>query len=238
MAMISKKLALGAAALCFAALSSSGASAANLIRNGDFATGTFHDWLVTGNPPADGQNTVVINYTTGDNYPNGAFGEAIPQDPNTSSPFGAYFVTDVPKFVTLSQGYFVGKSGDYDISFDYYAPANGQANPLDAYLKVYNGLSGELTDLDAKATTAGWHTFSVDEYLVHGGHDLKFDFTVPGNFNSDGHQISDQYAADFIVTNVAVGCVPEPATWGMMLIGFFGLGAMLRRRPTAQAAVA
>jgi hypothetical protein len=32
--------------------------------------------------------------------------------------------------------------------------------------------------------------------------------------------------------------VPEPATWAMMLIGFFGLGAALRRRRAAGALAA
>jgi fibro-slime domain-containing protein len=32
--------------------------------------------------------------------------------------------------------------------------------------------------------------------------------------------------------------VPEPATWGMMLLGFFGLGSMVRRRATSAASVA
>jgi hypothetical protein len=34
----------------------------------------------------------------------------------------------------------------------------------------------------------------------------------------------------FTVNNVSPGGVPEPATWAMMLVGFGGLGAMLRRR--------
>jgi hypothetical protein len=36
---------------------------------------------------------------------------------------------------------------------------------------------------------------------------------------------------------IALGAVPEPASWAMMLLGFFGLGAMLRRarRSTASA---
>ncbi len=29
--------------------------------------------------------------------------------------------------------------------------------------------------------------------------------------------------------------VPEPATWGLMLVGFFGLGSALRRRRAALA---
>lgn len=32
------------------------------------------------------------------------------------------------------------------------------------------------------------------------------------------------------VANGGVGAVPEPATWAMMLLGFFGLGGVLRRR--------
>ena len=35
---------------------------------------------------------------------------------------------------------------------------------------------------------------------------------------------------------VAAG-VPEPATWAMMLVGFGGLGGLLRRRRTASLAV-
>jgi hypothetical protein len=31
------------------------------------------------------------------------------------------------------------------------------------------------------------------------------------------------------ITNIQ-GVVPEPATWAMMLVGFFGLGTALRRR--------
>jgi hypothetical protein len=34
---------------------------------------------------------------------------------------------------------------------------------------------------------------------------------------------------DFALSQIA-GTVPEPATWGLMLVGFGGLGAMLRRR--------
>jgi hypothetical protein len=35
---------------------------------------------------------------------------------------------------------------------------------------------------------------------------------------------------EFTVNDVSPGGVPEPATWGLMLVGFGGLGAMIRRR--------
>lgn len=41
-----------------------------------------------------------------------------------------------------------------------------------------------------------------------------------------------QYAS---TVPAVTGGVPEPATWAMMLIGFFGMGSMVRRRKTALA---
>lgn len=37
----------------------------------------------------------------------------------------------------------------------------------------------------------------------------------------------------FSVVEPMNGAVPEPATWAMMLLGFFGIGAIVRRRKTA-----
>ncbi|THD72156.1 MAG: PEP-CTERM sorting domain-containing protein [Phenylobacterium sp.] len=45
-----------------------------------------------------------------------------------------------------------------------------------------------------------------------------------GSFKLDGY-------GDFIdITQGTVTALPEPATWGLMLLGFGGLGAVLRRR--------
>ena len=38
--------------------------------------------------------------------------------------------------------------------------------------------------------------------------------------------------------NVSVAAVPEPASWALMLVGFGGLGAVLRRQRRAVAATA
>jgi hypothetical protein len=41
---------------------------------------------------------------------------------------------------------------------------------------------------------------------------------------------------DFALDNISVGNVPEPATWGLMVIGFGMVGAGMRRRSSAVAA--
>jgi hypothetical protein len=43
---------------------------------------------------------------------------------------------------------------------------------------------------------------------------------------------------NFLITNIATQAVPEPASWALMLLGFGGLGALLRRRRTADALAA
>lgn len=48
---------------------------------------------------------------------------------------------------------------------------------------------------------------------------------------------TDNFNTSFLILdNFAVtATIPEPATWAMMILGFFGLGAMLRRRQSALA---
>jgi hypothetical protein len=217
---------------------STSASAANLIANSDFASGALTPWTLTGTA-GDGQNTVVINLTSGASYPGGAFNEVIPTDPNApSSAYGLYFVSDVPLGAGATQTFTVTKAGIYKVSFDYYVPNNGLANPDDADLSASVN-STNIANLDAKTLGndgGAWRTVSATELLGAGANSFNFGFTVPGNV-TDGRETSDAYASDFVVSNISVAGVPEPATWAMMLVGFGGLGAAMRgRRKLAVAA--
>lgn len=49
---------------------------------------------------------------------------------------------------------------------------------------------------------------------------------------------SDVQTFDYRVTITELGAVPEPATWGMMIIGFGAMGSAMRIRRRAQVAVA
>ena len=223
-------IALAASTAILLAASTS-ASAANLIANGDFASGALTPWTLTGTA-GDGQNTVVINLTSGASYPGGAFNEVIPTDPNApTSAYGLYFVTDVPLGAGAAQTFTVTKAGTYKVSFDYYVPNNGLANPDDADLSASVNAS-TFANLDAKSLGndgGAWRTVSTTEVLGVGSNSFNFGFTVPGNVTA-GQETSDTYAADFVVSNISVAGVPEPATWAMMLVGFGGLGAAMRSR--------
>lgn len=52
---------------------------------------------------------------------------------------------------------------------------------------------------------------------------------------SDVVMVANEGASAAAAMGVSVVAVPEPATWAMMILGFFGLGATLRRRRTALA---
>ncbi|WP_372783085.1 PEPxxWA-CTERM sorting domain-containing protein [Phenylobacterium sp.] len=88
-----------------------------------------------------------------------------------------------------------------------------QLSPLTSNPIFYTGESGYLTlDLTA-GDTYGFYIFSTDS--EEGRADLR---VAP----SEGlNEVSE--------AEVPAG-VPEPATWAMMIAGFFGLGAALRRR--------
>jgi len=51
---------------------------------------------------------------------------------------------------------------------------------------------------------------------------------VPGK-PATGSSIQSSLGGGFFYTPVT-GAVPEPATWAMMLLGFGGIGAAMRRR--------
>jgi hypothetical protein len=56
----------------------------------------------------------------------------------------------------------------------------------------------------------------------------------PGNTNiavqysGPGGVVTEAFNGDYVPGNWSVSAVPEPASWAMMLLGFFGIGFMIR----------
>ncbi|MCW2339059.1 hypothetical protein M2337_003292 [Sphingobium sp. B2D3A] len=197
------------------------AMAANLVTNGGFESGSFSGWSLSN--VGGGTAPVVIAYGQGSGYPTGAYGESIPA-PAGGGTYGAYFSSDTANPDSLSQSVNVVAGVSYYLSFDYFVPLNGYGNPFDASLQfliddVPAGLS--LTAGSVSGTTPQtWYTFTTQFTATNSGPaNLKF------NFFGDGST-----AADFVVDNVSMAAVPEPATWALMIGGFALAGMQLRRR--------
>ena len=71
---------------------------------------------------------------------------------------------------------------------------------------------------------SGWRTASMN--FVAGGSTQTLSFLAQGTPNG--------LPPSLLLDNVSLtAAVPEPATWGMMIVGFGAMGATLRRRRTA-----
>lgn len=75
----------------------------------------------------------------------------------------------------------------------------------------------------ADTFTGGSRSFNFDANLT-AGQRVSFILGAAGNYTYD----STGFA--LTVTGADVGGVPEPSTWAMMILGFFGMGASVRRR--------
>ncbi|HZZ32933.1 MAG TPA: PEPxxWA-CTERM sorting domain-containing protein [Phenylobacterium sp.] len=115
--------------------------------------------------------------------------------------------------------------------------ANGQKGPMIFTVTDPNGI-----------TFAGiGATFSSTGQLLTTGTGDRFTSTTTGADNAGWWFAADIYdGATGSTYNVAArdafeqiqNAVPEPATWGLMIVGFGGVGAVLRRRRATVAALA
>lgn len=105
--------------------------------------------------------------------------------------------------------------------------------------------SGVAPPLDFRvANTAGIHFLSGTNHFAsnsdgnvdgfNGGWWFAVDVYDPAHLVGDGNTYAVA-GRDFCTVGVNCGGVPEPTSWALMLLGFGGLGAMLRRRRTATA---
>lgn len=225
--------AMSAIALAAVAVLPSAASAAtNLLVNGSFETGNFSGWTLSG-PANDGYPATVIKYNDPAQYPNGAFGEAIPTanaatlSPDAAGNYAAYFVSDASN-QTLEQLTHLS-AGTYDIGFSAYVPFNGQANPVNASFSATIGGNPVVSFLVGSETAGTWVNYSgVLNIAATGNYETAFTFQTPASDPGVGAGEAKDVVIDQVYLT-AVSAVPEPATWAMFLVGFGGIGLMMRK---------
>jgi hypothetical protein len=145
---------------------------------------------------------------------------------------------DVGVYSLLSQDFTVSGSATVSgdaafLAFDS-APFND-----DAYVRILNADTGALVFslFASDVNTAGdfghtdWTHFTSG-VLGSGA------YTLQAGVRNNPEDTDNAFSSELIVDSFSVSgaAVPEPATWGLMLLGFGGLGAMLRRRRAALAA--
>lgn len=200
---------------------SAGIADAEIVTDGGFESGGLSNWNIVLGDTSSSFNTapVVIQYGQSGGYPTGAFGEAVPA-PAGGGNFGAYFSADgtgqsISQLVTLAA------NSTYALSYAVYAPQNGLNNPKGATFDA--NIAG--VNLPAIAFTS--LMLSPDWLLYTGDFTTGADTSYSLIFNFNGQGIT---AADVLVDNIAISAVPEPSTWAMMVLGFFGLGFIAYRR--------
>jgi hypothetical protein len=82
--------------------------------------------------------------------------------------------------------------------------------------------------------TLGGNVSNVDNILVSGGADdflVSFDATLASQSSTLSYFVAGTQIVPFTTVTISQGsaAVPEPASWAMMLLGFGGMGLVMRR---------
>ena len=224
----------GAAAVAALAmtLAATGAQATQLVNNGDFATGDFTGWTLFATTNGTAGFYPDPQVTAFDVTGNGASsaaefqvgqanlstlqeGGGIRQTLNATAgllTFSADFASYLSQDLNLSGGVFsVLLDGVVLDSFNTGVIGTGFSGPI----------GGPLTPVPA--FERGTLAFSTN--VTAGSHILALQVTRPFPIGGSGPlQYFDNISA------VQAGVVPEPATWGLMILGFGFAGGSLRRR--------
>lgn len=111
------------------------------------------------------------------------------------------------------------------------APPYEAFNP-DGSKVTYDGLTPPLTSSNFGSLIG---SIGRTESLFFIGSDNTFTFQTGGELFARINDINQNNSGSFDVT---VAAVPEPATWGMMILGFGVAGTALRRRAKVRTTVA
>lgn len=116
----------------------------------------------------------------------------------------------------------------YNLSFFYSHNLFAGLTTASANIYLNGSLFGSITHTGGDRTNLNWTAFSKDFTATTALTNLKFVNTAGAG--NEG----------VFLDAINVAAVPEPATWAMMLLGFGGIGAAMRRqrKPTRLAQIA
>jgi hypothetical protein len=211
------KTKLFAAAAAIVATAAIATSASAAVVNFDFSASPHQNNLGTTETYTVGGLTIVASgFTWFGNNPTDLYGKHSGGNENglglANDPSGDHEIYYHSGWVQLDLSQLVGKVINNTLQFGTNSTTEGEA------WAVYG------------TNTAGSRTGSV--LLASGSNEGMHSLSGLGTYKYFDFVSTSYYGGkNFLITNLSVtSAVPEPATWGMMILGFGGLGVMLRRR--------
>lgn len=137
--------------------------------------------------------------------------------------------------------YFFGSGGNYDKLSQVIATDPFAEYQVQAWVKVDNFLDPSSL---SNSLLAGFGPYNF--FLVQGSGDFEYMLFTKTIFATaastelnffGASKAGNFYVDDVSVRKVLTSAVPEPATWAMMILGFGGAGAMVRRSRRSQPVV-
>jgi hypothetical protein len=222
-------LAAGAAVAALALAGS--AAAANLIANGSFElgnTGFSSDYVFTSTDltPADRyaiQDSPHNLHSLFSDYGDHTTGDGLMMVLNGSPTVGDR--------VWYQNGITVAANTNY--FFSTYISSAHPSSPAVLNFSINGGMIGST--FNASSTTGVWQQFFA---LWNSGASTTANIAlVNANTASSGNDFAlDDIQLDTVLRPLPVNGVPEPGTWALMILGFSGVGALMRRRRRVVAA--
>lgn len=187
-----------------ALVSASSASALNLT-----------DALVTGPTGTIWNTAQSVNYTLFLQTPN--LGDFL--NPNSEDVNFAVANNTITRFLLAGEGFLPGTTADSDPLYNLTLTFDDGQKLTGSYTPGTNTFNG------GTSIVSGGQTFSLIEFSFRR---TLGDAVQPkvATFGGDGND----YSGNFRLSAANAGVVPEPATWGLMIVGFGMVGAAARRR--------
>ena len=231
------------------ALIAAPASAAQLLTNGDFETGTYAGWTALNAPASNGSiqldtpgsTTPVSGMATAANALGGRFYSMTDQSgPGAYALLQTFTVAPGTTSLTLSFQQFVQTGIPLIIgppNFDFTGAPNQHAR-VDILTSTASAFSTAAADVVQN------FYLNIDGPVVSPYIAYSFDISTlaAGTYQLRFAQVDNQGFFNQGVDNVSIeavaGAVPEPTSWAMMIVGFGIVGASARRRIVNRAASA